>query len=76
MIGNTLTSDHARTRTASPGGLMNRDPQSAAGTQPAKSAISVASATAIGVGGMMGVGLYTLVGLASTTAGAWIPPRS
>ena len=52
---------------------MNHDPPSAAGTQPAKSAISVASATAIGVGGMMGAGLYTLVGLASTTAGVWIP---
>ena len=28
---------------------------------------------AIGVGGMMGAGLYTLVGLASTTAGVWVP---
>jgi amino acid transporter len=35
--------------------------------------ISVASATAIGVGGMMGAGLYTLLGLASTTAGVWLP---
>jgi amino acid transporter len=35
--------------------------------------ITVASATAIGVGGMMGAGLYTLVGLASTTAGVWLP---
>lgn len=35
--------------------------------------ISTASATAIGVGGMMGAGLYTLVGLASTTAGVWVP---
>ena len=35
--------------------------------------ITVASATAIGVGGMMGAGLYTLVGLASTTAGVWVP---
>ena len=26
-----------------------------------------------GVGGMMGAGLYTLVGLASTTAGVWVP---
>ena len=29
--------------------------------------------SAIGVGGMMGAGLYTLVGLASTTAGVWVP---
>ena len=36
-------------------------------------AITVTSATAIGVGGMMGAGLYTLVGLAATTAGPWIP---
>lgn len=35
--------------------------------------ITTASATAIGVGGMMGAGLYTLVGLASTTAGVWVP---
>ena len=38
-----------------------------------KGSITVASATAIGVGGMMGAGLYTLVGLASTTAGVWMP---
>jgi len=35
--------------------------------------ITVASATAIGVGGMMGAGLYTLIGMASTTAGPWVP---
>ncbi|HNP56966.1 MAG TPA: APC family permease [Gordonia sp. (in: high G+C Gram-positive bacteria)] len=34
--------------------------------------IGVAAATAIGVGGMMGAGLYTLVGLAAHTAGVWI----
>lgn len=34
--------------------------------------IGVAPATAIGVGGMMGAGLYTLVGLAAGTAGVWI----
>ncbi|MDT5013635.1 MAG: hypothetical protein QOH57_5252, partial [Mycobacterium sp.] len=36
-------------------------------------AITVTSATAIGVGGMMGAGLYTLVGLAAGTAGVWLP---
>ena len=40
---------------------------------PPTGAITVASATAIGVGGMMGAGLYTLLGLASTTAGVWLP---
>lgn len=35
-------------------------------------AIGVMSATAIGVGGMMGAGLYTLVGLAAESAGVWI----
>jgi amino acid transporter len=35
--------------------------------------ITTASATAIGVGGMMGAGPYTLLGLASTTAGVWLP---
>ncbi len=42
-------------------------------TQSGTGSITVASATAIGVGGMMGAGLYTLVGLASTTAGVWVP---
>ena len=40
---------------------------------PPTGSITVASATAIGVGGMMGAGLYTLLGLASTTAGVWLP---
>jgi amino acid transporter len=35
--------------------------------------ITASSATAIGVGGMMGAGLYTLLGLPSTTAGVWLP---
>ena len=37
------------------------------------SSMSVTAAAALGVGGMMGAGLYTLVGLAATTAGVWIP---
>jgi amino acid transporter len=41
--------------------------------KPGAASITVASATAIGVGGMMGAGLYTLLGLASTTAGVWVP---
>jgi amino acid transporter len=49
-------------------------PDSVVPTGPKGSgSITVASATAIGVGGMMGAGLYTLVGLASTTAGVWLP---
>lgn len=35
--------------------------------------MGVLGATAIGVGGMMGAGLYTLLGLAAKTAGAWLP---
>ncbi|AZA08532.1 APC family permease [Corynebacterium pseudopelargi] len=38
-----------------------------------KGSIGVVGAAAIGVGGMMGAGLYTLVGLASASAGAWLP---
>jgi amino acid transporter len=38
-----------------------------------KGSIGVAGATAIGVGGMMGAGLYTLVGLAATATGVWLP---
>jgi hypothetical protein len=41
--------------------------------QTGSGSITVAGATAIGVGGMMGAGLYTLAGLASTTAGVWVP---
>src|SRR3982075_282444 len=49
-------------------------PNSVVPTGPKGSgSITVASAPAIGVGGMMGAGLYTLVGLASTTAGVWVP---
>lgn len=43
--------------------------------QPNKKAgsIGVVGATAIGVGGMMGAGLYTLLGLAAKSAGIWLP---
>jgi amino acid transporter len=50
-----------------------RVPESAVPTPKGTGSITVASATAIGVGGMMGAGLYTLLGLASTTAGVWLP---
>ena len=35
--------------------------------------IGVVGATAIGVGCMMGAGLYTLLGLAANSAGVWLP---
>ena len=35
--------------------------------------IGVVVATTIGVGGMMGAGLYTLLGLAAKSAGIWLP---
>lgn len=35
--------------------------------------IGLVPATALGVGGMMGAGLYTLLGLAATSAGTWLP---
>lgn len=38
-----------------------------------KGSIGVVGATAIGVGGMMGAGLYTLLGLAAKSAGVWLP---
>lgn len=44
-----------------------------AGAAKAKGSVSLVSATAIGVGGMMGAGLYTLVGMAAGTAGVWLP---
>src|SRR5271166_1275291 len=43
------------------------------GSPVGSGAITVSSATAIGVGGMMGAGLYTLVGLAATMAGPLVP---
>jgi amino acid transporter len=48
-------------------------PPPADGETPKEGAIGVAGAAAIGVGGMMGAGLYTLVGLATTTTGVWLP---
>lgn len=38
-----------------------------------KSHISFAASTALGVGGMMGAGLYTLLGLAASRAGSLVP---
>lgn len=38
-----------------------------------KGGIGLVPATALGVGGMMGAGLYTLLGQATTTAGKWLP---
>ncbi len=43
------------------------------GTKVAPKKVGLISAIALGVGGMMGAGLYTLLGLAATTAGPWIP---
>lgn len=37
-----------------------------------KGSIGVIGASAIGVGGMMGAGLYTLLGLATKSAGVWL----
>ena len=34
--------------------------------------MGVVGATTIGVGGMMGAGLYTLLGLAANSAGVWL----
>jgi amino acid transporter len=41
-------------------------------TAPARK-LGLLSAVALGIGGMMGAGLYTLIGLAATTAGPWVP---
>lgn len=38
-----------------------------------KNSISVLGVTAIGVGGMMGAGLYTLIGLATNSSRLWLP---
>lgn len=35
--------------------------------------MGILGASAIGVGGMMGAGLYTLLGLAAKRAGVWLP---
>lgn len=42
-------------------------------TRKKQGSIGVIGATAIGVGGMMGAGLYTLLGLAAKSAGQWLP---
>ena len=46
-------------------------PQAAASAR--SGSIAVVGATALGVGGMMGAGLYTLVGLPSKSAGSFVP---
>lgn len=38
-----------------------------------KKSMGVIGATAIGIGGMMGAGLYTLLGLATASTGVWLP---
>lgn len=38
-----------------------------------KKSVGVIGATAIGIGGMMGAGLYTLIGLATASTGEWLP---
>lgn len=43
------------------------------GKIPARKSVTVIGATAIGVGGMMGAGVYTLLGLSASIAGVWIP---
>lgn len=42
-------------------------------TTPRTGDIGLVAAAALGVGGMMGAGLYTLLGLAATSAGVWLP---
>jgi amino acid transporter len=41
--------------------------------RPSAKGIGLVAAAALGVGGMMGAGLYTLLGLAATSSGAWLP---
>ena len=48
-------------------------PGSASAEAHGDGSISLIGATALGVGGMMGAGLYTLVGLAATSAGSLVP---
>lgn len=47
-------------------------PNSTDGSTSSKG-IGLVAAAALGVGGMMGAGLYTLLGLAAKSAGAWLP---
>ena len=48
-------------------------PDTPASSSPSPQTIKLAGATALGVGGMMGAGLFSLLGLASQHAGAQIP---
>jgi amino acid transporter len=51
----------------------SQTPSSAAPGAASPKSIGLVAAAALGVGGMMGAGLYTLLGLAATSAGAWLP---
>jgi amino acid transporter len=46
---------------------------SVSGSGKASGRINLLSAAALGVGGMMGAGLYTLLGLAARSTGVWLP---
>lgn len=39
----------------------------------AKDSLGPFAATALGIGGMLGAGLYTLLGLAATSTGSYLP---
>lgn len=47
--------------------------KSSSSEAPAKTTVSLAAAVALGVGGMMGAGLYTLLGVAGTSTGVLLP---
>lgn len=55
---------------------MTQQPPQAKSTPPRSSSpknVSLVSAVALGIGGMVGAGLYSMLGLASENAGTWLP---
>lgn len=52
---------------------MKAEPFNSKSSDSAKGDISLIAAIALGVGGMMGAGLYTLLGLAAQSTGVWLP---
>jgi amino acid transporter len=42
-------------------------------TAPQTANVGLASAVALGIGGMIGAGLYSMLGIASGRSGTWLP---
>lgn len=66
-----MNANHEGRSAADSAGGVTPDDQSS--KNPKSANIGFIAATALGIGGMMGAGLYTLLGLAAQSTGVWLP---